>query len=83
MLVGLQERRRMIGVVFDHEGTLDKLMGDAIMAFWGAPEEQPDHAARACEAALDTIRELEKLKAESTRPVMRQINIGIGLNTGE
>lgn len=74
---------RMIGVVFDHEGTLDKLMGDAIMAFWGAPEEQSNHAARACEAALHTIVELERLKAEDARPVMSQINIGIGINTGE
>ncbi|MHC5018581.1 MAG: CHASE2 domain-containing protein [Planctomycetota bacterium] len=74
---------RMIGVVFAHEGTLDKLMGDAIMAFWGAPEDQPNHAARTCDAALDMIAELERLKAEDDRPVIKQINIGIGLNTGE
>ena len=43
----------MSDVIFKYDGTIDKYMGDAIMAFWGAPEHQPDHATLACRAALD------------------------------
>jgi adenylate cyclase len=74
---------RMIGVVFAHDGTLDKLMGDAVMAFWGAPEEVPDHPVKTCTAALDMVRALEALRRDDTRPVMQQLDIGIGVNTGE
>jgi len=42
----------MTGLVFEHHGTLDKYIGDAVMAFWGAPFEEPGHAARACHTAL-------------------------------
>ena len=74
---------RMIGVVFAHDGTLDKLMGDAVMAFWGAPEEMADHPVRTCAAALDMGRALEALHRDDPRPVMQQLDIGIGVNTGE
>src|SRR5437773_11964529 len=50
----------MTSLVFDHHGTLHKYMGDAVMAFWGAPFEEPGHAAKACKAALkmmDRVRE--------------------------
>ena len=46
-------------IVSENQGTLDKYIGDAIMAFWGAPQEQPDHALRACRAALAMIERLE------------------------
>ena len=45
----------MSDVIFKYEGTIDKYMGDAIMAFWGAPQHQPDHAALACRAALEMV----------------------------
>ena len=54
----------MSNLVFKHQGTLDKYMGDAIMAFWGAPMEQPDHALRACVAAVEMLKELDTLRAQ-------------------
>jgi adenylate cyclase len=73
----------MTDVVFKHDGLLDKYMGDAIMAVYGAPLDQPDHALRACRTALDMMKELKKLQIkweEEGRPVL---DIGIGINTGE
>ncbi len=68
----------------DHKGTVDKYMGDAIMAFWNAPLDDADHAANACRAALDMrirLRELNEAweKANTGYPTL---NIGIGLNSG-
>jgi adenylate cyclase len=73
----------MTNVVFHHDGLLDKYMGDAIMAVFGAPLDQPDHALRACRTALDMMGELKKLQikwSEEGRPVL---DIGIGINTGD
>ncbi len=69
-------------IVSRHQGTLDKYMGDAIMAFWGAPKAQPDHALRACQAALEMLRELERLRRGWAADGLPDIDIGIGLNTG-
>jgi adenylate cyclase len=69
-------------IVSRHQGTLDKYMGDAIMAFWGAPKAQPDHALRACRAALDMLSELERLRPGWRAAGLPDIDIGIGLNTG-
>jgi adenylate cyclase len=69
-------------IVSRHQGTLDKYMGDAIMAFWGAPKAQPDHALRACQAALEMLRELERLRTGWAADGLPDIDIGIGLNTG-
>jgi adenylate cyclase len=73
----------MTNVVFKYEGLLDKYMGDAIMAVFGAPLDQPDHALRACRTAIGMMQELKILQrkwAEEERPVL---NIGVGVNTGD
>lgn len=72
----------MTSIVFKNKGTLDKYIGDAVMAFWGAPIEEPPHATRACNGALDMIArvsDLQKQWAEQGKP---KLEIGIGLNTG-
>lgn len=68
----------------DHKGTIDKYMGDAIMAFWNAPLDDPDHAANACRAALDMRRRLRVLNEEWEKAGVGypHLNIGIGLNSG-
>ena len=77
----------MTRLVIDEGGTLDKYMGDALMAFFGAPVEQPDHAARACRAALAMKVKLAELnagwRAEGKLPEGGELGIGIGLNSGE
>lgn len=72
----------MTGLVFEHHGTLDKYIGDAVMAFWGAPFEEPGHAARGCQTALkmmDRVRDMQKKWEAEGKP---HLDIGIGLNTG-
>lgn len=73
----------MTDIIFRWEGTLDKFIGDAIVAFWGAPLDQPNHTELALKCSLDMIRRLtelqEKWKSEGKDP----LEIGIGLNTGE
>lgn len=73
---------RMTDIVFKYDGLLDKYMGDAIMAIWGTPLEQPDHALRAGYAALDMVEELGLLQEKWRNQGMISLNIGIGLNTG-
>jgi len=72
----------MIPIVFEHGGTLDKLMGDAIMAFFGAPGEVKDHPRKAAETALEMTRRLADLKRSRTEKGIGQLVAGIGLNTG-
>jgi len=73
----------MTEIVFEHEGTLDKFVGDAIMALWGAPVGQPDHAERACRCALAMIRKLEELQKKWVSEGKYAIDIGVGINTGD
>ncbi len=73
----------MTDIVFKYDGLLDKYMGDAIMAVYGAPLDQPDHAVRACRTALDMLKELKKLQkkwGDEGRPVL---HIGVGINSGD
>lgn len=75
----------MTAVVIDHGGTLDKYMGDALMAFFGALGRPSGHAPRACRAALAMREELERLREEAARgddPLPEGFGVGIGLNTG-
>lgn len=75
---------KMAEVVFRHGGTLDKFIGDAVMAFWGAPLAVEDHPRRAVEAALDMMDELEELNEQwSETGAPARLAIGIGVNTGE
>lgn len=73
---------RQVEVIFRHGGTLDKYIGDAIMAFWGAPTHQPDHARRALAAARDMERTLLQFRAELGADG-EGFDIGIGINSGE
>ncbi len=72
----------MTDVIFQHWGTLDKYIGDSIMAFWGAPYPQPDHAERACRAALDMLKKLAESQVRWQAQGKPPLNIGIGINTG-
>ncbi|MFN3587310.1 MAG: adenylate/guanylate cyclase domain-containing protein, partial [Moraxellaceae bacterium] len=75
---------RQVEVIFEHGGTLDKFIGDAIMAFWNAPADLPDHAERAVAAALDMARALDDFKRElaATDASLDDFDIGIGVHTG-
>ena len=72
----------MTNVVFDHHGTLDKYIGDAIMAIFGAPLPQDDHPERACATALDMMDKLRALQEEWREQGKPVLEIGIGINTG-
>ena len=72
----------LTGVIFHREGTVDKFIGDAVMAFWNAPQAQADHAYRACLAALDMVSALERARPEWERRGLPPIEMGIGINTG-
>ena len=73
----------MTDVVFQYEGTVDKYMGDAIMAFFGAPLEQPDHALKASLTALEMAKKLSQNKKEWCKKYgIDDLQIGIGIHTG-
>ena len=71
----------MSRVISEHQGTIDKFIGDAIMAFWNAPGEVTDHAVRACEAALACQRKLDEMKKND--PALRGVSARIGISTGD
>lgn len=71
----------MTDIAFQHWGTLDKYIGDALMAFWGSPFPQADHASRACAAALDMRTRLSELNLKWEAEGRTPIAIGIGINT--
>lgn len=72
----------MTRVIHRHRGTIDKYMGDAIMAFWGAPLSDEHHARNALMAAMDMITELEALQGHFKDKGWPPIKVGVGLNTG-
>ena len=74
--------KAMVEVVFELDGTLDKYVGDAIMAFFGAPKDDPDHAEKACRCALNMKRELTKVNERLESEGIPPMKIGIGINTG-
>lgn len=69
--------------VFNAQGTLDKYMGDAIMAFFGAPLPQKDHAVNACKCAIESLKRLKELQAEFAAKGYPHLDIGIGINSGD
>jgi adenylate cyclase len=73
----------MADQVIANQGTLDKFIGDAVMAIFGAPVPIPDHAEKACRAALAMIDELDKLQAKWVAEDREPFRMGIGINTGE
>ena len=74
---------RMVPIVFAHRGTIDKFVGDMIMALYGAPLDDPDHADHAVETALAMSDALGQLNREWRARGWTELDIGIGINTGE
>ncbi len=70
-----------VETVFKYGGTLDKFIGDAIMAFWGAPLEDPQHASNAFKAAIEMTENLQKFK-QSLPTEFQDFDVGIGLHSG-
>jgi adenylate cyclase len=73
----------MTQIIFKNNGTLDKYMGDAIMAFFGAPIHYADHAKKCCITALEMVERLHTLNKEFEKQNLPIIDIGIGINTGD
>ena len=79
----------LTNAIIDRKGTIDKYMGDAIMAFWNAPLDDSSHELNACEAAIDMLDRVEKLnlvrkqEAETHSRSFIPLNIGVGINTGK
>ncbi|MBI4794342.1 MAG: adenylate/guanylate cyclase domain-containing protein [Deltaproteobacteria bacterium] len=72
----------MSNIIIQHSGTIDKYMGDAIMALFGAPLVLPDHARLACRTALDMVATLKELGSQWAAQGRPQFRIGVGINTG-
>jgi adenylate cyclase len=79
----------MTALIMARRGTIDKYMGDCIMAFWNAPLDDPRHADNGCDSALAMLHELERInrelevEAEEEGRVFQPLHIGVGVNTGE
>ncbi len=72
----------MTDIVMDKSGTLDKYIGDAVMAFWGAPLADENHSSNACSAAINMIKKLKELKISWKEKGLPDLNIRIGIATG-
>ena len=73
---------RLTDQIRSNRGTIDKYMGDCVMAFWGAPVDTPDHASLAVKTALEMATAIRLLNQEHRAKGLPEIGIGIGLNTG-
>ena len=73
---------KMTDIVMETKGTLDKYIGDAVVAFWGTPIELKNHALNACRAAIKMMQSLKEFNEEQVKKGIKPINIGIGLNSG-
>jgi adenylate cyclase len=72
----------MTKIIFRHQGTLDKYIGDAVMAIWGAPFDAPDHASKCCAAAVAMLAKLSEMQKDWRERGFPELDIGIGINTG-
>jgi len=72
----------LTAIIFKHKGTVDKYIGDAVMAFFGAPIDQPDQALLACHAAIEMAEEFQKKQPEFKKKYGVELSLGIGINTG-
>lgn len=70
------------GLIFEHNGTIDKYVGDMVMAFWGAPLDDPNHRTNAVRSALRMLETTEELKAQFLEAGLPEVNIGVGINSG-
>jgi adenylate cyclase len=73
---------RLTDLIRSNRGTIDKYMGDCVMAFWGAPVDTPDHASLAVKTSLEMANAIRRLNEEHRSKGLPEIGIGIGLNTG-
>lgn len=73
----------MTAIIYEHGGTVDKYIGDAVMAFWGAPISDPEHARHGIKAALAMQRQMVELRRICQERGWPELKIGIGLNSGE
>ncbi len=73
----------LTAAVHRNMGTIDKYMGDALMAFWGAPVDDERHASHAVAAGLDMLRQIDALGPQFDAQGWRRLRVGIGINTGE
>ena len=69
-------------IIFKHNGTIDKYVGDMVMAFWGAPLDDEHHRANAVKAAIEMLEKVEEMKPEFDERGYPEVNIGVGVNTG-
>jgi adenylate cyclase len=74
---------RMVAIVFRHKGTVDKFVGDMVMALFSAPVDDPSHAEHAVAAAVEMVGELRDLNRQWAGKGMAQLDIGIGVNSGD
>jgi adenylate cyclase len=74
---------RMVEIVFRHQGTVDKFVGDMVMALYGAPLDDPDHPEHAVATAIEMVRELGELNRKWAAERRAQLDIGIGVNSGD
>lgn len=72
----------MTKIIFENQGTIDKYIGDMVMAFWGAPIEDPNHARHGVKATLEMLKKTHELRSEFAELGYPQIQIGVGLNSG-
>ena len=73
---------RLTDIIRSNRGTIDKYMGDCVMAFWGAPVDTPNHASLSAKAAIEMSKAVHQINAEHQEKGLPEIGVGIGLNTG-